>query len=236
MRHRVGIFAYDFEHWKTQAGILNLVFNDFKPAAILGAPWEELSVEKSSIRIAPKGQHLLHPRKIAEVLNILYYTVGHNSEQAANIIRAHNLDLGIILGARILKNEIIEAFKYGIINLHPGLLPENRGLDNIKWAIMTGMDNGASLHFIDHRVDMGRLVDQETIPIFQDDTLMDLHIRVQGLEQKLMINAVRGFENRGIYISQYKELDKGHYFKAMPADVERTLQAKFVYYKRERAA
>ena len=41
-------------------------------------------------------------------------------------------DLGIILGSRIIKN-IINKFKIGILNMHPGILPYNRGLDTHKW-------------------------------------------------------------------------------------------------------
>jgi len=31
---RIGIFAYDFEHWKTQQGIQNLVLSKNKPEVI----------------------------------------------------------------------------------------------------------------------------------------------------------------------------------------------------------
>ena len=44
-------------------------------------------------------------------------------------------DLGIIAGSRIIKKKVINEFKIGILNMHPGLLPLNRGLDTHKWAV-----------------------------------------------------------------------------------------------------
>ena len=57
-------------------------------------------------------------------------------DEEFRLIKKHNLDIGIILGARILSKQIIDAFSIGIVNLHPGILPENRGLDNVKWSII----------------------------------------------------------------------------------------------------
>ena len=79
----------------------------------------------------------------------------HNSTETLKIIKKNKLDLGVILGARILKKEIINAFKIGIINMHPGILPENRGLDNIKWSVVKNLPIGVTSHFIDPRIDMG---------------------------------------------------------------------------------
>ena len=43
-------------------------------------------------------------------------------------------------------------FDTGIINIHPGLLPENRGLDNIKWALYHNMPQGLTVNFIRKRL------------------------------------------------------------------------------------
>src|SRR3989344_7479046 len=125
---KIGAFVYDFEHKKTQEGLLYLYLNNINIECILAAPPVKLEFYQSKIRVGPKDLVYVHPKLIAEKISTLYYVVPHNSRECENIVRNHNLDLGIILGARILKENIINTFKVGILNFHPGLLPENRGL------------------------------------------------------------------------------------------------------------
>ena len=58
------------------------------------------------------------------------------SNKLVKILKKEKFDLGIIAGSRILKKKIIEEFKIGILNMHPGLLPLNRGLDTHKVSIL----------------------------------------------------------------------------------------------------
>jgi hypothetical protein len=39
---KIGVFAYNFKHWKTQAGIQNLCMADYKPSVIFVADPVEL--------------------------------------------------------------------------------------------------------------------------------------------------------------------------------------------------
>jgi len=55
---RIGVFAYNFKRWKTQAGIQNLCISGFKPEIIFAADPVELKFYKSKIRIAPKDLFL----------------------------------------------------------------------------------------------------------------------------------------------------------------------------------
>ena len=132
----IGVFAYNFPHWKTQEGINNLIISGNKPKVIFAADPVKLNFYKSKIRITPKDLYLTHPKEIARQHGIDYKIVTHNSEETKNLVKEYNLDLGIILGARILKPIAFENFTIGVLNMHPGLLPENRGLDNIKWVIL----------------------------------------------------------------------------------------------------
>lgn len=44
-------------------------------------------------------------------------------------------DLILLGGSRILTNEIIKLSKYGIINLHSGILPDVKGANAMIWSI-----------------------------------------------------------------------------------------------------
>ena len=135
----------------------------------------------------------------------------------------------MILGARILKPIAFENFNIGVINMHPGVLPENRGLDNLKWAIMKGYDQGVTTHRIDSKIDRGLLIEKNTITIYNDDTLIDLQLRIQELEQKMMISALDkiGVTNKANLVS----LAKGNYHKSLPPELESSLMEKFEQYR-----
>lgn len=225
----IGVFAYNFPHWKTQEGLHNLFLHGYKPRVILATDPVKLNFYQSKIRIAPKDLFLQYPIDLAKRYDIDYHVVEHNSEKTANIVKQYNLDLGIILGARILKPIAFEKFNIGVLNMHPGILPENRGLDNVKWAIINGHDQGVTTHLIDSKIDRGVMIEQETIDIYHDDTLMDMHIRIQHLEQKLMISSIEKVKNGKIG----NKLEQGNYYKSVPEDIEQTLLTKLKQYKNE---
>ena len=55
--------------------------------------------------------------------------------------------------------------------MHPGILPQNRGLDSVKWAIAKGIPQGVTCHIIDKNIDRGLKIIQEEIIIYNDDSL-----------------------------------------------------------------
>lgn len=226
----IGVFAYNFPHWKTQEGINNLILHGYKPKVILAADPVKLNFYQSKVRIAPKDLYLIHPQDIAKVHNIDYHVVVHNSQTTSDLVEKYNLDLGIILGARILKPIAFEKFKIGVLNMHPGILPENRGLDNIKWAVINNHPQGVTTHLIDDKIDRGKLIDKQTIKIYKDDTLMDFHIRVQNLEQKMMIEALESIPST----KKFKELDTGNYYKSVPSEIECELNNYLDKYKNQK--
>jgi len=229
---KIGVFAYNFKHWKTQTGIQNLCMAGYKPKVIFAADPVELKFYRSQIRIGPKDLFLWHPKELARFHEIDYRVVIHNSEETAQIIKDKKLDVGIILGARILRPVAFEDFKIGVINMHPGILPDNRGLDNVKWAILNDLSQGVTSHLIDSKIDRGFMILQEEIKIYQDDTLVDLHLRIQHLEQQLMIESLKLLENdSGL---ELKKIGKGTYFKAVPPEIEQQLENLFKDYKEKR--
>ena len=114
--------------------------------------------------------------------------------------------------------------------MHPGILPINRGLDNVKWAVINNHPQGVTTHLIDQNIDKGKLIDKQKIKIYQDDTLMDFHIRIQNLEQKMMIEALHSIPK----IKKYEFLSDGNYYKAVPPELEDKLDDCLNKYKNQK--
>jgi hypothetical protein len=86
-RLKIGIFAYNFEHKKTQEGILRLFLEGYKIDCILAQDKLQLNIPESKIRITPKDISYTHPNKIAKRLNIPYHVLLHDSQKCEEIIK-----------------------------------------------------------------------------------------------------------------------------------------------------
>ncbi len=100
-----------------------------------------------------------------------------------NLLKNLNLDYIISIHfPYIYPKEIIEIPKHGIINLHPAYLPYNRGWHTPTWAIWEETPFGASLHFVNEKIDAGDIIHQKLLEIFPHDTADTLYKRVKDLE------------------------------------------------------
>ena len=106
----------------------------------------------------------------------------HNSKEALEFYNKIKPNFGVILGARILSRKVIDSFSEGIINFHPGVLPENRGLDNLKWAIYNNLPQGVTTHLIDENIDVGFEIIKELLEIDTEDTLFDINSKLFDLQ------------------------------------------------------
>lgn len=234
---RVAAFVYDFPHWKSTAGLFNLALHGFKPAVAFGQPKMKLKIHDSNIRISVRHAHLGHPRATADFLGIPYHVGLHNSEQTIQYVKDFKIDVGVILGARILSRDLIDAFRIGIINLHPGLIPDNRGLDNLKYAILKMVPQGVTVHLIDERVDAGQIISKEIIDVYDDDALIDIDTRLKETEQRMMILALKSLEHEDIFAplgnaTGFDEFYNETYHSTMPPDQEAEIMMRFEYYRK----
>jgi len=227
---KIGIFTYNFPHYKSQQGIFKLLLSQFNITAIFAANPIKLKFRQSKIRISPKYSDVYNTLHIAESFLINHHVVKHNSEDTIDLVKGYNLDVGIILGARIISQSVIDSFNIGILNMHPGIIPLNRGLDNLKWAILDNLKQGVTSHLISKEIDKGKIIDLQTIEVYEDDTLIDIHIRLQELELKMMIEALEK-------IKLGKKLNDvnsdGVYHEALTDSEEERLIASFDSYKKK---
>jgi folate-dependent phosphoribosylglycinamide formyltransferase PurN len=206
---KICVFAYNFEHKKTYEGLCKLKINNIKISKIFAANKVSLNIKESRIRVGIDDLIYDHSKKIANNLNIPYVVIKHDSKKLEYILKKEKYDLGIILGSRIIKKNIINQFKIGILNMHPGILPKNRGLDTHKWAIINNIKQGVTCHLINEKVDLGKMICKKNINIFKHDTLVDINYRLQNLELKLMIDSIKILKKK-IKFSNIKNLKNLH--------------------------
>ncbi len=104
---------------------------------------------------------------------------------------------GIIVLAgfmRILSPAFVEHFAGKIINIHPSLLPNYRGL-NTHERVLTAQEkiHGVSIHFVTAELDGGPVIAQAQLEIDPNDTAETLKQRVHQLEHQLYPEVLRWF-------------------------------------------
>jgi len=126
-------------------------------------------------------------------------------------IDQHQPDLIILAGfMRILTDEFVDHFKGRMLNIHPSLLPEFRGLNTHQRAIEAGVkQHGVTVHYVSNELDGGPLVLQAIIGVTQNDTLETLQQRIHQQEHIIYPMAIEWIAQQRLeMINQRVYLDK----------------------------
>jgi methionyl-tRNA formyltransferase len=118
----------------------------------------------------------------------------HNSEEVMPHIRDIDLDIIVFGGTRIIRGEILDYPKDGVINSHPGLLPECRGSASPAWSVYHDIPVGSSTHFCDNGVDTGHLLLRREVPVKRGMKYEDLCYETLVLSGILMKEALMAYE------------------------------------------
>ena len=114
------------------------------------------------------------------------------SAEEQTAFAALDLDLAIVVAyGLILPKQILEAPKYGCINVHASLLPRWRGAAPIQRAIMAGDDvTGISIMQMDEGLDTGDVLLTDKVSITPETTAGSLHDTLAQLGADLMTRAL----------------------------------------------
>ena len=220
------MFAYNFPHKKTQDFLFHLVAKGQKPTLVIGADPVKLDIPPHKYRYKTKNIDLLHPKEICKAFQMDYLIAHHNSDKCLKTLQEIDPDIGIIAGARILKAPIIESFKTGIINFHPGLIPEARGLDALLWSIYRDLPVGVTAHLIDSGIDAGKIVEKREVEIRQDDSWVELNARLY--ETQILMLGEMASKSFLMDINSLEEVDfSTNYNRTFPRELEDELHCIF---------
>jgi phosphoribosylglycinamide formyltransferase-1 len=118
-----------------------------------------------------------------------------SSASMAQLCAARKVDLVCLAGfMRIVKGDLMSAYRGRMLNIHPALLPSFRGLDGQKQALEYGVRwSGCTVHFVDEGVDTGPIIIQRVVPVLDDDTVESLSARILVEEHAAYPEAVKLF-------------------------------------------
>ena len=105
-------------------------------------------------------------------------------QQLIQEIDQHQPDLIILAGfMRILTDDFVKHYNGKMLNIHPSLLPDFRGLNTHQRALDAGVEqHGVTVHYVSNELDGGPLVLQAVIDVNENDTAESLQQRVHQQE------------------------------------------------------
>lgn len=114
---------------------------------------------------------------------------------------------------RILGPVFVAAYPGRILNIHPALLPSFPGLYGQGDAVAYGVTlSGATVHFVDEKMDHGPIVIQAAVPTLPDDDATSLGARILRLEHRIYPQAVAWLASGRLTI-------EGRKTRLAPADI-----------------
>lgn len=105
------------------------------------------------------------------------------------ILREKEIDFIVLAGFLwLVPEDILEAYRGRIVNIHPALLPRYGGKGmyghHVHEAVLASGDrqSGITIHHVNPAYDEGDIIFQATCPVLPDDTPDTLAGRIHGLE------------------------------------------------------
>lgn len=121
-----------------------------------------LTPPRIKVRALAAGKQVIQPPKI---------------RHAVEELKSFNADVAIVVAyGQILSRAVLDAPKFGCLNVHTSLLPRHRGAAPIQAAIRDGdTETGVTIMFMDEGLDTGDILLMKRLPITDDDTGGSLH-------------------------------------------------------------
>ena len=125
-------------------------------------------------------------KKIFDFKNIL------SEKKVIDELKKNNIDLICLAGfMKILSKRFIKNFKGKILNIHPSLLPKYKGLNTHEKAIKNkDKYSGCTVHFVNSKLDSGKIINQKKVRIYKFDNSKSLAKRILIQEHKLYPAAI----------------------------------------------
>ncbi len=109
-------------------------------------------------------------------------------------------DLQVVVAFRMLPEIVWDMPALGSVNLHGSLLPQYRGAAPINWAVINGeKETGVTTFKLQHEIDTGDILLQESFPIAEDDTAGEVHDHMMELGAQVLFKTVRGLAEGSLH-------------------------------------
>lgn len=182
--------------------------------AIHAAGFEIACVYSQPPRPKGRGQHIqpspVHEFALAHDIPV-FTPKSLKAEDAQKEFASHNLDVAIVAAyGLILPKAVLDAPKFGCINIHGSLLPRWRGASPIQRAIWEGdAQSGISLMQMDEGLDTGPEISRGEVAISPQTTASTLHDELAVLGGRMIVEALKTLDQTRTKLPSAPQSDQG---------------------------
>ena len=137
----------------------------------------------------------------ADALGIPVYTPLSlkKDAEAQAAFAAHEADIAVVAAyGLILPQSVLDAPRYGCLNIHASLLPRWRGASPIQHAIWHGdAQSGVGIMQMEAGLDTGAVIAERSVPIRDVTTAQSLHDELSALGAALMVEILQKTQEHG---------------------------------------
>lgn len=147
----------------------------------------------------------------------VFLVKSHNSPECVEILNSLETDLIVLRGCGIIKKQVLEVPKIGVINPHYAILPDFRGMDVTEWSVLHDAPIAVSVHTVNTGVDTGVVLKSREIVPTAEDTVGSLRDKCAALAVDLLAEAVSDFaKGKPFPQSESTEVGGKQYFVMHP--------------------
>lgn len=119
-----------------------------------------------------------------------------NHEKNIDFIKSFKPDIIYCFGwSSLIKKDLLNFSKFGVIGFHPALLPSNKGRHPIIWALALGLEQTGSTFFVmDEGADSGDIISQEVVDILKEDDAFSLYNKIIKIAIPQILDFTKKFE------------------------------------------
>ncbi|MGO9405446.1 MAG: formyltransferase family protein [Terriglobales bacterium] len=155
-------------------------------------------------------------REVARAYGFPMATCGdQNSQRAVAQLKQWSPDVAIFTGGNILRDEVLQVPRLGVLNSHLALLPEIRGMSSPEWSLLCGVPLGITIHFMDRGIDTGPILLRREFAGGGCDSLDDLRNKMIAEGIELLAEAVAGLDRGTISSGPQDDREKDNQFFVM---------------------
>lgn len=151
------------------------------------------------------------------------------SKQIVDQIKKLRPHLGVMADfGQIVPIEVLNIFKYGIVNIHPSLLPRYRGPSPIQNAILSGdKKTGVTLIRTSEKCDAGDIISQIVVNLSFGETSATLKEYLSDVGANLLLNSIPYYISGDLrpFTQNEKEASMTHRFKKEDGFVDKNMSA-----------
>nr|VFK30949.1 MAG: Formyl transferase [Candidatus Kentron sp. MB]VFK30961.1 MAG: Formyl transferase [Candidatus Kentron sp. MB]VFK76804.1 MAG: Formyl transferase [Candidatus Kentron sp. MB] len=107
----------------------------------------------------------------------LHFIDDPNGDKGIALMKSIAPDVVGVNVLNILRKEFLKIPKIATVNIHTGILPQFRGLESRRWAILEGGAVGASAHLVDEGLDTGEILARRELELQPGDTIDSITAR-----------------------------------------------------------